>query len=256
MLLSIQPGNRFIYWIFLLFLLSFATTQQALAQTNVEQNGFKAEVIQVLDGDSIKIRREGKREMEIVSLIGIEAPEISHRESAGQEPFGTLSQQYLSVAITRKVVRIEQDVQTTSPSGQTLGYIWLGDRLLNEEMVKQGLALLATAPPNVKYVERFQQAQTVAREAKKGIWNPDNPLTQSPSDFRAGKREVSVAKAENEAQYELPEFVEGCVVGNRLTKKYHIPSGRFYQQAKESRSHVYFRTPEDAEKAGYQRSKR
>jgi micrococcal nuclease len=54
-----------------------------------------------------------------------------------------------------------------------LAYVWLDkDRknMVNEIMVKEGYALVYTYPPNVKYVDRFIQAQKIARENKKGLW--------------------------------------------------------------------------------------
>lgn len=163
--------TRFLITFLIIFSTTFTTFEIDLfAQESSKktiQQGFQAEVIKVVDGDTIKIRRNGAHKQETIRLIGIEAPEVSTREQAGQEPFGVMAQQHLSVAITRRVVRIEQDVQKEAETGEILGYVWLDDKLMNEEMLKSGLAVLATTPPNVKYVERFQTAQTTAREQKK-----------------------------------------------------------------------------------------
>jgi hypothetical protein len=40
-------------------------------------------------------------------------------------------------------------------------------------------------------------------------------------------------------------------VGNRRSKKYHLPGGTSYERARESKNAVFFRTAQDAEKAGY-----
>lgn len=246
------------------FLLIFSTTftifeinlfAQETSKKTIQQ-GFQAEVIKVVDGDTIKIRRNGAHKQETIRLIGIEAPEVSSREQTGQEPFGVMAQQHLSVAITRRIVRIEQDVQKEAETGEILGYVWLDDKLMNEEMLKSGLAVLATTPPNVKYVERFQTAQTTAREQKKAIWNPDAPLTQSPSEFRSNKREATAAQSEKESELEIPDYIAGCIIGNRKTKKFHVPEGRYYNQAKDSKNRVFFKTAADAEKSGYTKSAR
>jgi DNA-entry nuclease len=49
---------------------------------------------------------------------------------------------------------------------------------------------------------------------------------------------------------ELAAFEEGCVIGNRRTKKYHVPGGRGYDRAKTSTNAVFFKTAEDAKAAG------
>ena len=45
--------------------------------------------------------------------------------------------------------------------------------MVNEIMVKEGYALVYTYPPNVKYVDRFIQAQKIARGNKKGLWKEE-----------------------------------------------------------------------------------
>lgn len=49
----------------------------------------------------------------------------------------------------------------------------------------------------------------------------------------------------------LTKFEAGCVIGNRLSKKYHVPGSRGYDRNKKSEHTVFFRTVEDAKKAGY-----
>lgn len=42
--------------------------------------------------------------------------------------------------------------------------------LLNELLVREGFAQVATYPPNVKYVDLFIEAEKQARTNKKGFW--------------------------------------------------------------------------------------
>lgn len=55
---------------------------------------------------------------------------------------------------------------------------------------------------------------------------------------------------------ELPGFKPGCIVGNKKSKIYHTPTGSGYEKAKTSTNAVFFKTADDAEKAGYKRAKR
>jgi len=43
--------------------------------------------------------------------------------------------------------------------------------MLNELLVKEGFAQVATYPPNIKYVDRFLKLQKEAREKNKGLWS-------------------------------------------------------------------------------------
>jgi micrococcal nuclease len=48
--------------------------------------------------------------------------------------------------------------------------VYVGDLMLNAELVRQGYAQVATVPPNVKYQELFLQLQREARETKRRLW--------------------------------------------------------------------------------------
>ena len=68
-------------------------------------------------------------------------------------------------------VRLEFDVERLDRFGRTLAYVWIGDELFNDTLVRDGYALVTTFPPNVRYVERFLDAQDEARSADRGLWN-------------------------------------------------------------------------------------
>jgi hypothetical protein len=73
-------------------------------------------------------------------------------------------------------VRLELDVQTRDRYGRLLAYLWLPDAtMVNERILEAGRALLLTAPPNVRYVERFRDVQRRARERGAGLWAADAP---------------------------------------------------------------------------------
>ena len=66
-------------------------------------------------------------------------------------------------------MRLEFDVQRRDQYRRTLAYVYVGDTMLNAELVRQGYAQVATFPPNVKYQERFLALQWEARAAKRGL---------------------------------------------------------------------------------------
>jgi micrococcal nuclease len=134
----------------------------------------------VVDGDTVEVRFEGQRKAQTVKLIGLAAPKKSTRETDGQEPWGTRSQQWLALQAARKEVRVEFDVlePVKGHPGVVWGYLWLGERLLNEESLRLGHSVLATEVPNVRYVEKLQAAQKQAREGGKGVWDTDRPLDE------------------------------------------------------------------------------
>jgi len=135
-------------------------------------------VEKIADGDSIEAVIRGTREQ--IRLIGIDAPELAQR------PWGKKAKKYLEemVAASGWELGVEHDVEKRDQYNRVLAYLWTRDgRLINEEMLRSGLAVLFTFPPNVKYVDRLRAAQVIARENKTGIWGRGG-LRQLPSDYR------------------------------------------------------------------------
>jgi len=136
-----------------------------------------AVVVSVHDGDTIKVKYEGRTES--VRFIGIDAPELD------QEEWGKKAQERLySLIPPGSVVTLEFDLTKRDKYGRLLAYIFTRDgKFVNELMLRDGLAMLYTFPPNVKYTEKFREAQRYARENMLGIWGK-NGLSMSPQDFR------------------------------------------------------------------------
>ena len=68
-------------------------------------------------------------------------------------------------------VRVEFDGEKRDKCGRSLGYIYLSDgKMLNEEIVTAEYDNLMTAPPNMKYQQRFLKAYREAKENKRGLW--------------------------------------------------------------------------------------
>lgn len=135
-----------------------------------------ATVVRVHDGDTISVKIGQK--MEKIRLIGIDAPEI------GQAPWGQRARKHLKKLIDYSIVKIETDVEKRDRYGRLLAYVWTSDgRLVNLEMVREGLAVLYTIAPNIRYADALQDAQREARVKRRGIWEKSG-LGESPRQYR------------------------------------------------------------------------
>ena len=67
-------------------------------------------------------------------------------------------------------MRLEKDITDRDKYKRLLRYIWLGDTLINQELVAQGYAKSYSYPPDIKYQDRFVAAEKKAREDKLGLW--------------------------------------------------------------------------------------
>ena len=141
----------------------------------------QGKVVKVSDGDTLVVQVDPNRQ-EKVRLVGIDTPEMA------QKPWGERAKTFTERLALGKVVRLETDVQPRDQYGRLLAYVYVGKTFLNYELVRQGYAMLLTYPPNVAHVDQFTQAQKLARQEGKGIWNSKDGLEQSPRDFRREKR--------------------------------------------------------------------
>jgi len=219
---------------------------------------FKGTVLQAADAGTLLIRPVGQTRPVTVRLIGLIPPVKASRDKDGQEPWATRGQQALAVLLIRKDVRVEFDVLRAEVGQQGVwGYVWLpkqdGDVLVNEVVLAQGNAVLETRVPNVKYVDRLTAAQKAAREAGKNIWDAVEPLTESPAEYA---KNAAAGATGTPLAGTLEKWEEGCIVGNKKSKKYHVPTGQYYKTAKTSENAVFFKTEADAKTAGYEASAR
>ena len=124
-------------------------------------------VVRVVDGDTIHVRL-GER-VEKVRYIGVDTPEIQH-PTRGEEPGGRQAAQVNRSLVGGRQVQLELDVQARDRHGRLLAYVWVGDLMVNAELVRLGYAQVITVPPNVRHHELLAKLQREARDAGRGLW--------------------------------------------------------------------------------------
>jgi len=148
-------------WRLLLLLLPLLAAGAASAAT------IEGTVVRIVDGDTIYVRLADR--VEKIRYIGVNAPEI-HHPLKGQEPGGREAAAVNRHLVGGRHVRLELDVRTRDRYGRLLAYVWVGDTMINAELVREGYAQVMTVPPNVKYQELFVTLQREARHAGRGLW--------------------------------------------------------------------------------------
>lgn len=139
-------------------------------------------VRKVIDGDTIELD-----DNQSVRYIGIDTPETRKREGdtwvyAG-EPFAEKAKDFNRQLVEGKIARLESDVQKKDKYGRILAYCFVGDTFVNAKILEEGLGLLYTIPPNVKYIDLLVKAQEEARTNNRGLW-AEIPVIPAPE---AGK---------------------------------------------------------------------
>ena len=126
-----------------------------------------AHVVRVVDGDTIVVRI-GER-VEKVRYIGVNAPEL-HHPKRGEEPGGREAARVNRALVEGARVHLELDVRHRDRYGRLLAYVWVGDLMVNAELVRRGYAQVMTVPPNVRYQDLFLKFQRDASQAGRGLW--------------------------------------------------------------------------------------
>ena len=161
-------------------------------------------VSRVVDGDTIELSNG-----ETVRYIGIDTPEIRERSGSiwvyKPRPYAEEAKEFNRKLVDGKSVRLEFDVQKKDKYKRLLAYVYTSDKMVNLEMVKEGYAMIYTYPPNVKYSEKFLEAQKEARDNKRGLW----------SDMEGNK--ISASEAKNNIG--RARMIEAEVIDTHLTEK-------------------------------------
>ncbi|CAE7196151.1 nucI [Symbiodinium sp. CCMP2592] len=129
------------------------------------------EVVNVIDGDTVKLKQAGR-----CRLIGVNTPEtVAPRQKEGAPPdcYGPEAS-----ALTKGLlppgskVRIEFDVEPRDKYGRQLVYVYRANDglFINGELVKEGAARRLRIPPNVRYDDFFTKLETDARATRMGLW--------------------------------------------------------------------------------------
>lgn len=145
-----------------------APSSGSSVQAPSSEPGTVVRVDRVVDGDTIEVRLDGRTVD--VRLIGIDTPEAVRPEYP-IECFGPEASRYTAGRIEGEQVRLEFDEERLDRFDRTLAYVWVGDELFNETLVRQGFATVTTFPPNVRYVGRFEDAEGLARAEGLGRWS-------------------------------------------------------------------------------------
>ncbi len=143
------------------------------------------EVLKITDGDTLVLENG-----EIVRILGIDAPEKyyeGHPDCAsGDSPDCCYGDQSTSVleemAPPGTLLRLEFDLECEGFYERTLAYLFVvnpdtgaEEIFLNEWLLEEGHAKVYTADvghaQDIRYLEKFQLAQTKAQSANKGLWD-------------------------------------------------------------------------------------
>jgi micrococcal nuclease len=143
-------------------------------------------VNKVVDGDTVNIVTNEGTKLKI-RLYGIDAPEVQHINrrtgvvpKPGQ-PYGEEAHRALERKILHKKVKVQ--IIDVDRYRRTVAILYLGDKDINREIVKEGLAWAYREYLKGPYASpEYIDAEKDARSKHLGLWQQLNP--QPPWEFR------------------------------------------------------------------------
>lgn len=153
---------------------------------------FSGRVIGILDGDTITVLVD--RLPVKVRLTQIDTPEKA-------QPWGSRSKEAISAKVFGQAVEIRSE--GTDRYGRTLGRVFVGDRDINREMIREGHAW---AYRQYLKDQSLLADEEYARSNRLGLWSLPEAQRVPPWEWRRGTRTVSTPEPPTVTQGTGSEF--------------------------------------------------
>ena len=144
------------------------------------------DVTQAVDGDTIQLHT-GKK----VRYVGIDTPEIRHYRGGvwqySPERYALDALDYNKAMVVGERVRLEFGTEKEDRYGRWLAYVYVGERMINAELLKQGYATIYAFRAQVKHLDVLMDAQAEAMENEKGLWSDYESIPVSDAYKNVGK---------------------------------------------------------------------
>jgi micrococcal nuclease len=164
-------GSRrpLLYWIVVVVLLvaaRFWTDTPGDEPSSLDEGPH--EVLRVVDGDTLLLASRAR-----VRLQGIDTPETV-KEGTPVEQWGPEATRFAQQFVDRAggKVRLTFGDERLDQYDRYLAFVWSGDTMLNEELVRAGLARARLGYRYSGHMKkRLQSAEEEARAARRGMWS-------------------------------------------------------------------------------------
>lgn len=144
-------------------------------------NKFKVTLDKCVDGDTAKFVFDG--EIKTVRFLSINTPEVAHGGNDA-EAYGDEASEYTCNALTNaKSIKLQYDPKSdeTDKYGRVLAWVFVDNQLLQEMLVREGLAEIKYVYDDYLYTSDLQSLEITAQESKIGMWS-DSAISIISSD--------------------------------------------------------------------------
>ncbi len=136
------------------------------------------DLVRVVDGDTLVVRpavghaqSSAEPLQAYVRLIGVDTPETV-KPNHPVEPWGPEATDFTRKFLASGRLELQMDKRRQDRYERFLAYVYVEGRMLNEELVRAGLARVSHYPGDSPQVaRRLQKAEDEARYAQRGLWS-------------------------------------------------------------------------------------
>jgi micrococcal nuclease len=153
------------------------------ADCQSEQYDERVTVARVFDGDTVQLT-DGRH----LRFIAINTPERDHDNRPAEPLADTAKHQLETLLASDNSLLLRFDEEKKDRHGRLLAHPYLyNGRNLTQAMLQTGLGFHITVPPNLLFLDCYQQAEQTAREQQQGVWKQVyyQPLSASQLPARA-----------------------------------------------------------------------
>lgn len=149
------------------------TTLEELSKNDKETEKVIVKFSEGVDGDTAKFDMNG--EIIKVRFLAVDTPESVHPTKEIQA-YGVEASDFTKEKLKNaKTIELEFDNNSdkTDKYGRYLAWIWIDGELLQDLLIKEGLAKVAYLYADYKYTSLLQESEKIAKENKIGIWKDE-----------------------------------------------------------------------------------
>jgi micrococcal nuclease len=137
------------------------------------------DVARIVDGGTLIVRRHGDPDTQQrgsaegvrVRLLGVECPEQVNPD-ARVDPWAREAADFTAAFVAGQPVRLRLDKRRVDADGTYLAYVSVDGQMLNEQLLRHGLARSSIFPGDSEPIaRRLRAAEQEARDNRRGLWS-------------------------------------------------------------------------------------
>lgn len=171
-----------------------------------DTNRITVELDSVVDGDTAKFKMND--ETITVRFLGINTKETVHPE-IGEEAWGKEASDFTKEKLksaTKIEIELDGVADKKDKYDRYLAWIWIDDELLQNLLIKSGLAETYMLQNNYKYAGKLQESEEIAKNNKLGIWS------EEISNIQNNKNQI-LENSQTDVKYNnLPYAIIGIMI--------------------------------------------